>query len=444
MEVTLQTPGGLRRELHIRLPAERLTDAFNDRLKRMAARAKVPGFRPGKAPRKVLEQQYGEAARLDAVNDLVNASYPLAVKQSGVTPAGQPQIDITTEKTGEPLEYVAKFEVYPEITLAGLDSITIDKPDVTVTDADVDRLIENLRRAKRTLSPAERAAEVGDQVTVDFVGKLDGEPFEGGGGTDVKFEVGAGQFLPDLEKGIQGHAAGDAFSVDVSFPEDYRAEQLRGRTAQFDVTLKLVEGATLPDIADPEFLSGHQIAPEAGVAGLREKCQAALTKERDKAIRNRVKQQVMDELLKANDIEVPEALVQSELPRLQQEAVQRMGLQNMEQISAEQLNQMMPASLFEPQAKRRVALGLLVGEVIKSRTIALDADRVTTEIDNIAADYDAPEQVKQFYQSRPDLLQGIRAMVLEDQVVDSLLASAKVNSVPSSLEDLLRPQSPQS
>ncbi|WP_029890474.1 trigger factor [Polycyclovorans algicola] len=440
MEVTLHTPGGLRRELHVRLPAERLTDAVNDRLKRMSARAKVPGFRPGKAPRKVLEQQYGEAARFDAINDLVNASYPAAVKQSGVTPAGQPQIDITTEKTGEPLEYVAKFEIYPEVVLSGLESIQINKPDVTVTDADIDRLIDNLRRAKRVFAPVERAAEKGDNVTIDFVGKIDGEAFDGGSGSDVKVELGEGRFLPDLEKGIEGHAAGENFSVKVDFPEDYRAEALRGKQAQFDVNLKQVEGAELPDIADPEFLKSHQIDPEGGVASLREKCQTALLKERDKAVRNNVKQQVMEALLKANDIEVPEALVTAELPRMQQEAAQRMGLQNLEQISPEQLDQMMPASLFEPQAKRRVALGLLVGEVIKTREIKLDADRVNVEIEQIAADYDSPEQVKQFYQSRPDLLQGLRAMVLEDQVVDSLVASATVNSVTQSLEDLLRPQ----
>ena len=443
MEVTLQTPGGLRRELHVRLPAERLNDAFNARLKRMAARAKVPGFRPGKAPRKVLEQQYGDAARFDAINDLVNETYPAAVQQSGVTPAGQPQIDITTEKAGEPLEYVAKFEVYPEITLSGLEGIVIDKPDVAVSDADVDRLIDNLRRAKRSFSPVQRAAEKGDNVTIDFVGKIDGEAFDGGSGSDVKVELGEGRFLPDLEKGIEGHAAGDNFTVNVDFPDDYGAEQLRGKQAQFDVNLKQVEGAQMPDVADPEFLSSHQIDPEGGVASLREKCHAALVKQRDKAIRNNVKQQVMEALLKANEIEVPDALVSDELPRMQQEAAQRMGLQNLEKISPEQLDQMLPASLFEPQAKRRVALGLLVGEVIKTREIKLDAERVNTEIDQIAADYDTPEQVKQFYRSRPDLLQGLRAMVLEEQVVESLVASATVNSVTRSLDELLRPQQQQ-
>jgi len=444
MEVTLQTPGGLRRELHVRLPAERLSQACDARLKRMASRAKIPGFRPGKAPRNVVAQQYGDAARLDAVSDLINESYPQALKEAGVIPAGQPQFDITTEAAGQPLEYVAKFEVYPEITLAGLDALKVERPEVTVTEADVDTLVENLRTARKTFAPAERAAAEGDKVTIDFVGKLDGEPFEGGAGSDVSFELGEGRFLPDLENGIAGHSAGESFVVDVSFPDDYRAEQLRGKATQFDVTIKAIEAPQLPAVDDAEFLAAHQIPTEGGVAALREKCQTALTKERDKACRNRVKQQVMDQLLQANDIEVPQAMIDEELPRLRREAAQRMGLQQAEGMTDEQLEGMLPAAMFEPQAKRRTALGLLIGEVIKSREIKLDEARVTAEIDKIASDYDAPEQVKQFYQSRPDLLQGVRAMVLEDQVVDSLPDSAQVTAVPMSLDALMKPPAAQS
>lgn len=442
MEVQLQTPGGLRRELHVRLPAERVQKAIDERLRRMASRAKVPGFRPGKAPMKVILQQYGDSARLDAVSDLVNQSYPEALSQAGVAPAGQPQIDITTEKQGEPLEYVARFEVYPEIQLQGLDGLKIERPEVEITAADIDRLIDNLRRAKRSFTVVERPAESGDAVTVDFVGKLDGTPFEGGEGKDVRIELGQGQFLPELENGMVGQAAGAQFEVAVTFPADYRREDLREKPAVFEVTMKQVEAAVLPAL-DEAFLSAHNVEAGKGEAGLREKCEAALVKERDKAVRARLKQQVFDQLLAANPIDVPAALIEQETPRLQQEAAARMGL-DQRGLSPEQLTQMLPAALFAPQAQRRVALGLLIGEVIKARDIKLDPARVDAEIEAIAADYETPEQVRQYYRGRPDLLQGLRAMVLEEQVVESLIASAAVTPVSLPLEQLLQgPKGPQ-
>lgn len=439
MEVQVETPGGLRREMRVKVPADRVSQAVDQRLRRMAQRAKVPGFRPGKAPFKVIVQQYGESARLDAVADLVNQTYPEALSQAGVSPAGQPKIDVTAEKPGEPLEYIAHFEVYPEIKLADLGALKIEKPAVDVTDADVERLIDNLRRARRSFSEVSRAAQAGDSVTVDFIGKLDGEAFAGGEGQDVNFEIGASQFLPDLEQGIVGHAADEQFSVDVKFPEDYRREDLRGKTAVFEVSLKQVKQAELPEI-DEAFLRAHNVPAAEGLDGLRSKCRSALEKERDKAVQARVKAQALEQLLTQNPVDVPLALVEQELPRLREEAASRMGLNRAGQVKPEQLQQMLPAELFEPQARRRVALGLLIGEVIKARSIRLDEARLETLLGQIAADYEHPEQVKQFYRGRPDLLQGLRAMVLEDQVVDALVAGVQVSEISQSLDELLKSQ----
>lgn len=436
MEVNVESPGGLRRQMRVRVPAERVAQAVDDRLKRYASRAKLPGFRPGKAPRKVIEQQFGDSARVDAISDIVQHTYPEALSQAGVSPAGQPKIDVTAEKAGEPLEYVAHFEVYPDIQLQPLDALAIEKPVVDVTDADVDRLIDNLRKARRSFEAVERAAATGDRVTVDFLGALDGEPFAGGEGKDVQFEIGASQFLPDLENGIAGHAAGETFSVEVSFPEDYRAEDLRGKTAQFEVTLKTVEAATLPEI-DEEFLKAHNVEASAGEAGLREKCKAALEKERDKGVRNRLKAQALDQLLATNPIDVPEALVQQEIPRLRQEAAARM---NMPAAAIDKLKEMMPDNLFEPAARRRVSLGLLIGEVIKAKDIQLDAERVEQALDGIAADYEQPDQVKAYYRSRQDLMQSLGAMVMEDQVVDALLAGVQAAERSLTLDELLNPK----
>lgn len=437
MEVNVESPGGLRRQMRVRVPADRVAQAVDERLKRYASRAKLPGFRPGKAPRKVVEAQFGESARVDAISDIVQQTYPEALNQVGVNPAGQPKIDITAEKAGEALEYVAHFEVYPEIALKALETLRIEKPAVEVSEADIDRLVENLRKARREFVAVERAAASGDRVKIDFLGKLDGEPFAGGEGKDVSFEIGASQFLPDLENGIVGHAAGEQFVVDVAFPEDYRAENLRGKTAQFDVTLKSVEEARLPTI-DAEFLKAHSVEEAAGEAGLREKCKAALEKERDKGVQNRLKSQALDQLLAANPIDVPEALIQQELPRLRQEAASRMNMAN---IDPAKLKDLLPDAVFEQSARRRVSLGLLIGEVIKSKDIKLDTERLSKALDGVAADYEQPEQVKAFYRSRPDLMQGLSAMVLEDQVVDALVAAASVTEQSMTLDELLNPKS---
>lgn len=438
MEVKVEAPGGLRREMRVLVPAERVAKAVDERLKRVASRAKLPGFRPGKAPFKVIQQQYGESARLDAISDIVNQTYPEALSQAGVSPAGAPKIDITAEKSGEALEYTAHFEVYPDITLNPLSQLQIERPVVDVGEADVDRLVDNLRRARRTLEKVERAAQKGDVATVDFVGKLEGEAFPGGEGKDVTIELGTSQFLPDLENGIAGHAAGEEFTVDVAFPEDYRAENLKGKTAQFVVTLKEVKESRLPAI-DADFLKTHSVDEAAGEAGLRTKCRTALEKERDKGVQSRLKAQALEQLLAANPLDVPQALITQEIPRLREEAIARMNMAN---VPKDKHAELLPDALFEQQAQKRVALGLLIGEVIKSQELKLDQARVDKALAEIAGDYEQPEQVMAYYRSRPELLQGLRAMVLEDQVVERLVSSVTPTETKLSLDELLNPPRP--
>lgn len=438
MEVNIEAPvsgaSALQRQMRVRIPAERVSKAVDQRLREMSQRAKLPGFRPGKAPFKVIQQQYGANARMDAVTELVQRSYPEALVQVGVRPAGQPQIDVTAETPGEPLEYVARFEVFPEIQLSGLDSLEIDQPVVEVTEADVDRLIQNLRRGRRTLNVVERAAAKGDMVKLDFDGKLDGESFQGGKGEDVEIELGVGQFLPDLENGIIGHSAGDSFEVPVNFPDDYRAENLRGKTAQFSVSLKQVQEALLPSVEDAEFLKAHSVET---VDALTAKAREALEGERAKAIQRRQKNQVMEQLAAKNPIEVPKSLIEQEIPQMRQQAAGRMNMQNM---PPEKLAELLPAPLFESGASRKVALGLLLGEVIKLKQIKLDPERVEKALDTMARDFEQPEQVKAYYRSRPEMLEGIRAMTLEDQVVEGLLADARKLDKPMTLDQLLNPQ----
>lgn len=438
MEVEVQTPGGLRRELHVTVAQERVDKAFNDQLRKIARRAKIPGFRPGKAPMKVVEKQYGAQARGEVITELLQSTYPEAVSKAGVQPAGHPQFEVTAEGGGAALQYVARIEVYPEIELKGLDKLKVEQPEVEVTDEDVSKLIESLRTSRRTLDAVDRAAQAGDVCKIDFAGTLDGEPFDGGNGKDQELEIGSGRFLADLENGVVGHSAGEEFIVDVSFPDDYQAENLQGKTAQFAVTLHSVTEPKLPAI-DGEFLKAHNVDPEAGEQGLTDKCRDALGKESDKAIRSKLKSQVLDQLLEKNPIDVPEAMIEQEIPRLREEAAQRFNAMN---LSAEQKEQMLPAELFKATAQRRVSLGLLIGEVIKAREIKLDDARVEKLLDETAADYEHPEQIKQYYRGNPQLMQGLHAIVMEEQVVEALLDNAKTKTVKLSLDELLNPSAP--
>jgi len=439
MEVQVESAGGLLRRLHVTIPADRFEREIGERIKRFASRARVPGFRPGKAPLKVIQQQYGADARNDAVSELVRTTWPQALDQVKIQPASQPSFEVKAEAVGQPLTYVASFDVYPDITLGDLSTLKLTRPQVEVTDADVERLIENLRKSRRTLAAVERGAQKGDVVALDFEGKLDGEAFQGGKSENAAIEIGERRFLPDLEDGLLGHSAGETFDVEVNFPADYRNETLAGKKTVFTVNLKEVREPRLPEI-DEEFLKAHGIE-EGGEAGLRAKCREALETERNKAVNNRLKREVMDQLFDLHPIDVPAGLVAEEVERMRAETANRIGANNPAQkMKPEQLRAMLPAEMFEPAAKRRVALGLLVGEVINARSVQFDPARVEKALANIAADFEDPSEVITMYQQRQDLMQGLRSVVIEEQVVELLVAGAQVTDESMSLEDLLKSQ----
>lgn len=437
MEVSIESaPEGLQREMRVIIPADQLSTAVDERLKTMSRKAKFPGFRPGKAPRKVVEQQYGDSARMDAVSELVQKSYPQALDKVGARPAGQPQIDVIVESPGKPLEYVAKFEVFPEIELKDLDKLEIDQPVFEIAESDIDELVEKLRKAKRTLNVVERPAADGDVVKADFEGFIDGEAFAGGKGEDTEFEIGLGQMIGDLEKGVIGHPVGESFKVPVKFPEDYRSKDLAGKDAEFQVTLKEIKEPTLPEVASEEFLKDHSVD---SLEALRSKSREALERECEKAISRNQKSQLMEQIYLKNQIDIPQALIDAELPTMRQQAAQRMNMQN---VPPEKLAEIMPAELFGDSAKRKVTVGLILAEVIKVRNIQLDPAKVELALDKLAGDYEQPEQVKNYYRTNPQMLEGLHSMVLEEQVVESLLSDAKKTDKSMTLEELLNPQPP--
>ncbi|ROO31026.1 trigger factor [Salinisphaera orenii] len=434
MDVSVENPGGLARRLKVQIPAERVTEAVDAKVRRVGEHAKIPGFRPGKVPTKVLYQRYGAQARQEAAGELVQSVYPEAIEQSELKPAGQPQIELGEVKEHEPLEFTATFDVYPEIELKGLDDIAVEKPVAEVTDADVDKTIERIRDQNKTWESVERESRDGDQAVVDYVGRIDGEAFEGGSGEDIEVNLGEQQFLPDLERALVGCKAGEEFDVDVSFPDDYGAKDLAGKTANFEVTVKDIKEPKPAEI-DEAFLQQMGIE-EGGVDELKSKVRESLEQEARHAADTRVKTQTMDALHGANPIDVPESMVAQEIERMRKEAMQRMP-QEMQQ-DEEQAKQLLPDEALREQAERRVALGLLIAEVISEKELELDQERVNAKMEEVAAGYgDQAEQVKQYYQQNPQLMQGLQAMVMEEQVIDKLLEGATVTEKTVELDELL-------
>lgn len=434
MEVSVEAPGGLKRRMTVQIPPERVDKAVEEKLRKVGRNARISGFRPGKAPMKILYQRYGAQARHEVLEDLLQATYPEALDQVALHPVGQPHIEIDHDATDAGMEYTASFDVFPEVELTGLDQITVAEPEVAITDGDIDRTVQQLREQHKTFEEVERPAATGDQVTIDFEGTLDGKPFSGGSGEDVAVEIGSGRFMEAMEDGLKDHGVGDDFSVDIDFPDDYPSEELRGNKAQFQVTVKKVEAPVLPEL-DDEFLARLGIE-EGGIDALREKVRGSLEKERDRAVRNRVKQQIMDGLLAANPIEVPDALVSREIEGLRQESMRRLPA---EQRKPELARELMPDSLFEEAARRRASLGLLISEVIKLREIEVEQDRIDAMLAEMAADYEDPAEIVRLYRSNPQVMQGIEAMAMEEQVVDALLRDATVERKPQDFSSLMNP-----
>ncbi|WP_095159204.1 trigger factor [Pseudomonas sp. Irchel 3E13] len=429
MQVSVENTSALERRMTIGVPAERIETEVNKRLQQTARRAKVPGFRPGKVPMSVIRQRYEDAARQEALGDLIQATFYEAVVEQKLNPAGAPAVEPKVFEKGKDLEYVATFEVFPEFTVAGFDSIAVERLSADVTDADLDNMLEVLRKQNTRFEVAERAAQNEDQLTIDFVGKIDGEAFAGGSAQGTQLVLGSGRMIPGFEEGLVGAKAGEERVLNLTFPEDYQNLDLAGKTAEFTVTVNSVSEPKLPELTE-EFFAQFGIK-ETGLEGFRTEVRKNMERELRQAIKTKVKNQVMDGLLAANPVEVPKALLENEVNRLRVQAVQQFG----GNIKPEQL----PAELFEEQAKRRVVLGLIVAEVVKQNELKPDEDRVRELIQEMASAYQEPEQVVAWYYKNDQQLNEVRSVVLEEQVVDTVLQKATVTDKSVSYEEAVKP-----
>ena len=429
MQVSVESTSALERRMTIGDPAERIETEVTKRLQQTARRAKVPGFRPGKVPMNVIRQRYEDAARQEALGDLIQATFYEAIVEQKLNPAGAPAVEPKVFEKGKDLEYVATFEVFPEIKLAGFDGIAIERLQADVTDADLDNMLEILRKQNTRFEAVERAAENGDQLNIDFVGKIDGEAFAGGSAKGTPLVLGSGRMIPGFEEALVGVKAGEERVINPTFPADYQNLDLAGKTAEFTVTVNSVSAPQLPELNDDFFaLFGIK---EGGLEGFRTEVRKNMERELRQAIKSKVKNQVMEGLLAANPVEVPKALIGNEVNRLRVQAVQQFG----GNIKPDQL----PAELFEEQAKRRVVLGLIVAEVVKQGELKADEARVRELIEEMASAYQEPQQVVAWYYKNDQQLNEVRSVVLEEQVVDTVLQKAKVTDKAVSYEEAVKP-----
>ncbi|MFZ5936686.1 trigger factor [Pseudomonas putida] len=429
MQVSVENTSALERRMTIAVPAERVENEVNKRLQQTAKRAKVAGFRPGKVPMSVIRQRFEADARQEAFGDLVQASFYEAIVEQKLNPAGAPAVEPKSFEKGKDLEFVAIFEVFPEFTVAGFESINVERLSAEVADADLDNMLEVLRKQNTRFEAVERAAQNDDQVNIDFVGKVDGEVFAGGSAKGTQLVLGSGRMIPGFEDGLVGAKAGEERVVNVTFPEDYQNLDLAGKAAEFTITVNSVSAPALPELNE-EFFAQFGIK-ETTLEGFRTEVRKNMERELRQAIKTKVKNQVMDGLLAANPIEVPKALLENEVNRLRVQAVQQFG----GNIKPEQL----PAELFEEQAKRRVVLGLIVAEVVKQFDLKPDEGKVREMIEEMASAYQEPEQVISWYYKNDQQLNEVRSVVLEEQVVDTVLQKATVTDKSVSYEDAVKP-----
>lgn len=426
MQFTVSTTNGLERRIEVQIPLERVSGEVDRRLRDLSRTAKVKGFRPGKVPLPVIKQQYGSQVHGDAVSELIRQGYSDAVKQEKLRPAGNPSIEPIQVGPGADLKFAALIEVMPEVKVNPVSSLKIERPAADITDADVEAMLQNMRRQRVTYAPVERAAQKDDRVVVDFAGRTGGVAFEGGTGTDMGVVIGAGQVIADFDKALIGMSRGETKTAPVKFPADYGAAELAGKDAEFDLTVKSVEEPVLPPV-DEEFARSFGVG-DGSLEALRAEVRKSMEREAAGAVRNKVRTQVFEALQRDNEVELPRALVEEQIQQLQYNLLQRMGRSD--------FSQMPPRDPFVEPARQRVKLGLLIGELIRRENISVDRGQVLARLEEAAAGYPDPAEAQRAWLQNPEAMRQIETSVMEDLAVDWVLSNAKVTDKKTPFQEL--------
>jgi trigger factor len=430
MQVSVETTQGLERRLTITVSADSVDTAVKGRLQQLAKTQRINGFRPGKVPVSVIKKRFGQAVRQEVAGDVMQRNFYEAIMKEKITPAGMPTFDLTKDVDGQDLEFVATFEVYPEVKVTGLDKIKVEKPVVEITDKDLDTMMKTLQTQHASWKEVKRKAKKDDKVTINFVGTIDGEEFDGGKAEDFPLELGKSRMIPGFEKPLVGAKTGDEVVSEVTFPDDYHAEALKGKNASFAITVTKVEGLDLPKV-DDEFSKLFGVE-EGGVEALKAEVKKNMQRELDQTLKATVKENVIVGLLENNQLDLPKSLVDQEIDALRQQAKQRFEQQGKGGEVPE-----LPADLFLENAKRRVSIGLLLGEVIKDNKLEADEAKVTQLIETAASAYEDPKEVVEYYQSNTELKQQMQNLALEEQAIEAILEKAKVKEVKKAFDEIM-------
>lgn len=432
METTTENSSSLQRTLNLAVSLANMEAEVGHRLKRLARTVKMDGFRPGKVPMKIVEQQYSGQVRQEVLGEAVQKNFAEAVRAQNLKVAGYPRIEARpAEGESKELQFAATFEVYPDVVVGDISGVEIDRPKVVVGDAEVDKTIEILRKQRVTYAPAKRKAAAGDQVEIDYRGTLNGEEFQGGRAQGYKLVLGEGQTLKDFEGAILGMKAGESKSFELTFPEDYHAKELAGKTVTFAVTLNQVAEPKLPEV-DADFAKSLGVS-DGNLETMRSEIKDNLEREVKKRIDGRVKELVMQALLDATPFEQPKSLIEMEIDHLRQQAgedLRARGLSASGDIS-------LPAHLFEDQARRRVSLGLIMSELVNAHQLQAKPEQVHELVNELAQSYEQPDQVLAWYYGEPNRLATVESLVIEDNVVKWVLERAKVVEVTSAFDELM-------
>ena len=426
MQVSVEAGEGLERKLTVQVPAETVEMEVNNRLNSIKNTVRIDGFRPGKVPFKVVKQKYSGTVLQEVAGELMQSSFREALTQENLSPAGDPQIKADDLILGQVMEYTATFEVYPEVALTPIADISVEKLEASVADSDVDNMIDVLRKQKMDWSEVDRASANDDRISIDFVGSIDGEKFDGGSANDMPMVLGAGQMIPGFEEHLTGMKASEETTFKVPFPEDYAAKELAGKEAEFAVTVKKVEEPKMPEI-DEEFAKAFGV--ESGeVEQLKSDIRSNMERELDRKLRAVLKGNVMDALITANTFDVPAAVVQQEAETLKK------------QTEVQSPGSSLAIDAFMDDAKRRVQLGMILAEVAKTSELQIDADMIKQRVEEMARDYDDPDEFIRYYMGNQELLGGIQTLVMEDKVVDWIAEQASVSAKTSTFDEVMNPE----
>jgi len=429
MQVSVEAGEGLERKLTVQVPAETVEMEVNNRLNSLKSTVRLDGFRPGKIPLKVIKQKYSGAVLQEVAGELMQSSFREAITQENLTPVGDPVIDAQDLVLGQVMEFTATFEVYPEIVLKPVADLAIEKTEASVEDSDVDNMIDTLRKQKMDWAEVDRASADEDRISIDFVGTIDGEKFDGGSAQDMPMVLGSGEMIPGFEEKLTGKKASEEVTFKVPFPDDYASKELAGKEAEFAVTVKKVEEPKLPEI-DEAFAKAFGV--ESGdTAQLNTDIRANMERELSRRLRTLLKGSVMDGLLEHNPVDVPSATVQQEAEALKSQTESHPELQA--------TSQGLTVDAFLDDAKRRVQLGMILAEVAKMSELKIDMDMVKARVEEMGQDYDDPSEFVQYYMGNQELLRGVETLVMEDLVVDWVAEQAKISTVKSTFDKVMNP-----